>query len=64
MQGDRKFHELSEYIIIFQKLRYYDNDILKIQTPIYFFQEYICRVRIVKKKRKIIFTGESLYISV
>jgi hypothetical protein len=36
--GDRKFHELSEYVISFQKAYCYDNDNLKIQSAAYFFQ--------------------------
>src|SRR5690242_12401797 len=41
IQCDRKFHELSEYTIIFEKIRYYGNHILKIRTPTYFFQKYL-----------------------
>ena len=40
-QGDRKFHELSEYLIISRKLKCFDNDIIKILIPVFAFQGYI-----------------------
>ena len=41
-QGDRKFHELSEYLIISRKLKCFDNDIIKILIPVFAFQGYSC----------------------
>ncbi len=38
---DVKFHGLSEYVLTFQKISSFDNNILKIQSKTYFFQGYI-----------------------
>ena len=40
-QSDRKFHELSEYVIISQKLWCFNDNIIKIPIPIFAFLEYI-----------------------
>ena len=41
MQDDVKFHGLSENVVIFHKICSFDNNILKIQRNVYFFQGYI-----------------------
>ena len=40
-QDDRKFHELSGYLIISRKLKCFDDNIIKILIPIFAFQGYI-----------------------
>ena len=39
-QDDRKFHELSGYLIISRKLKCFDDNIIKILIPIFAFQAY------------------------
>ncbi len=38
IRGDRKFNELSEYVLNFVEVRCYDNNNRKIQSATYFFQ--------------------------
>ena len=40
-QDDRKFHELSGYLIISRKLKCFDDNIIKILIPIFASQGYI-----------------------
>ena len=40
MQDDVKFHGLSEYVVTFHKICSFDNNVLKIQRNVYFFQGY------------------------
>src|SRR5690349_17706768 len=40
IQGDRELHELSEYVITFQKTSCYGNDIRKIHILTFAFQVY------------------------
>ena len=41
MQDDVKFHGLSEYVVTFHIICSFDNNILKIQRNVYFFQGHI-----------------------
>jgi hypothetical protein len=41
MEDGRKFHGLSENVIIFKKIRFYGNNILEIHTTAFAFQGYI-----------------------
>ena len=41
MQDDVKFHGLSQYVFTFHKICSFDNNNLKIQRNVYFFQGYI-----------------------
>ncbi len=38
LEGDRKLHGLSEYVISFKKMSFYSHDICKIRTAAIFFQ--------------------------
>ena len=42
IQEDEKFRGLCEYVVTFLKVYCFGNNILKMQSETYFFQEYIC----------------------
>ena len=51
-QDDRKFHELSGYLIISRKLKCFDDNIIKILIPIFAFQGYMLGLRTVEISAK------------
>ncbi len=49
IQGDRKLHGLSEYVITLKRMWLYSEHISKIQSPTIFFRGYKCENSEMKK---------------